>query len=217
MNPVLLKPEADTQSYVVVRGVVDRELTATPWQDRHDALWIPMVDGYDDLATEFDLVVIEGAGSPAEINLVDEVNNRIVEHAHAAALLVSDIDRNDPTLLAPGPAQLTEMTGTANAGVLPMLRHRLPREEGAVEHGDASAGAPSVAIPRLPFGSNLDEFHMLSHAASVRWVTDAASFERADFVILPGSKHVVADLAWMRERGLDGAVARAAAPSDDDG
>ncbi|WP_395154802.1 cobyric acid synthase [Ilumatobacter sp.] len=242
MNPVLLKPEADTQSQVVVRGVVDRELTAMLWQDRHDALWIPMVEGFDDLAAEFDLVVIEGAGSPAEINLVDQVNNRMVEHADATALLISDIDRGgsfahlygtwalvpeatrdrlagyvlnkfrgDPTLLAPGPGRLTEMTGMANAGVLPMLRHRLPREEGAVEHGDAPAGAPSVAIPRLPFGSNLDEFHMLSHAASVRWATDAASFERADFVILPGSKHVVADLAWMRERGLDVAVARAAA------
>ena len=242
MNPVLLKPEADTQSQVVVRGVVDRELTATPWQDRHDALWTPMVEGFNDLAAEFDLVVIEGAGSPAEINLIDQVNNRMVEHADAAALLVSDIDRGgsfahlygtwalvpeatrerlagfvlnkfrgDPTLLAPGPARLTEMTGMAAAGVLPMLRHRLPREEGAVEHGEAPAGAPSVVIPRLPFGSNLDEFHLLSHAASVRWATDAASFEWADIVLLPGSKHVVADLAWMRERGLDVAVARAAA------
>ena len=242
MNPVLLKPEADTQSQVVVRGVVDRELTATPWQDRHDALWTPMVEGLNELTAEFDLVVIEGAGSPAEINLVDQVNNRMVEHADAAALLVSDVDRGgsfahlygtwalvpeatrerlagfvlnkfrgDPTLLAPGPARLIEMTGMAAAGVLPMLRHRLPREEGAVEHGDAPVGAPSVVIPRLPFGSNLDEFHMLSHAASVRWATDAASFERADIVILPGSKHVVADLAWMHERGLDVAVARAAA------
>ncbi|MFT5026665.1 MAG: adenosylcobyric acid synthase [Ilumatobacter sp.] len=241
MNPVLLKPEADTQSQVVVRGVVDRELTATPWQNRHDALWTPMVEGFDGLASEFDLVVIEGAGSPAEINLVDQVNNRMVEHADAAALLVSDIDRGgsfahlygtwslvpegtrqrlagyvlnkfrgDPTLLAPGPERLTEMTGMADAGVLPVLRHRLPREEGAIEHGDAPAGAPLVVIPRLPFGSNLDEFHMLSHAASVRWATDAASFERADIVLLPGSKCVIADLAWMRERGLDVAVAQAA-------
>jgi adenosylcobyric acid synthase len=92
-----------------------------------------------------------------------------------------------------------------------MLRHRLPREEGAVEHGDAPAGALSVVIPRLPFGSNLDEFHMLSHAASVRWATDASSFDRADIVLLPGSKHVIADLAWMRQRGIDVAVARAAA------
>jgi adenosylcobyric acid synthase len=242
MNPVLLKPEADTRSQVVVRGIVDRELTATPWQERHDALWTPMAEGFDSLASEFDLVVIEGAGSPAEINLVDQVNNRMVEHADAAALLVSDIDRGgsfahlygtwalvpeatrerlagyvlnkfrgDPTLLVPAPARLTELTGMADAGVLPMLRHRLPREEGAVEHGEAPSGAPLVVMPRLPFGSNLDEFHMLSHAASVRWATDVASFEQADIVLLPGSKHVVADLAWMRERGLDVAVAQAAA------
>ena len=52
-----------------------------------------MAEGFNDLAAEFDLVVIEGAGSPAEINLVDQVNNQMVEHANAVALLVSDIDR----------------------------------------------------------------------------------------------------------------------------
>jgi len=244
MNPVLLKPEADTQSQVVVRGQVDRGLTATPWRDRHEALWIPMVEGFEELSAEFDLVVLEGAGSPAEINLVDQVNNRMIEHADAAGLLVSDIDRGgsfahlcgtwalvpeatrqrlsgfvlnkfrgDPTLLAPGPEQLTAMTEMAHAGTLPMLRHRLPREEGATEAlgaGDAPAGAPIVVLPRLPFGSNLDEFHMLSHVADVRWASSQRAFDDADFVVLPGSKHVVADMAWMRERGIDAAVQRAA-------
>ncbi len=244
MNPVLLKPEADAQSQVVVRGQADRELTATPWRDRHDALWTPMAEGFDDLRAEFDLVVLEGAGSPAEINLVDQVNNRMIEHADAAALLVSDIDRGgsfahlygtwalvpeatrerlqgfvlnkfrgDPTLLAPGPERLTAMTGMVDAGTLPMLQHRLPREEGATEQGSGSAdqspGAPIVVLPRLPFGSNLDEFHLLSDAADVRWPTEARSFEAADIVVLPGSKHVAADLAWMRERSIDVAVSRA--------
>lgn len=241
MNPVLLKPEADTQSQVVVRGRVDRRLSRTPWQDRHDALWSPMAQSFDELRADFELVIIEGAGSPAEINLVDQVNNRMVEYADAAAVLVSDIDRGgsfahlfgtwslvpeatrerlagfvlnkfrgDPTLLAPGPERLTEMTGMEHAGTMPLLRHRLPREEGATEHGDAPAGAPVIAIPRLPFGSNLDEFHMLSHAAHVRWVSDATSLAGADMVILPGSKHVVADVAWMRDRGLTDAVVESA-------
>ncbi len=246
MNPVLLKPEADTQSQVVVRGQVDRQLTATPWRDRHDALWTPMAEGFDALQAEFDLVVLEGAGSPAEINLVDQVNNRMVGHADAAALLVSDIDRGgsfahlygtwalvpegtrqrlrgfvlnkfrgDPTLLAPGPQQLTDMTGMAHAGTLPMLRHRLPREEGATESPTemtgVPAGAPIVVLPRLPFGSNLDEFHMLSHAADVRWATDPRSFADADVIVLPGSKHVAADMSWMMAHGVDVAVRDAAA------
>jgi adenosylcobyric acid synthase len=241
MNPVLLKPEADTQSQVVVRGRADRALTDTPWQERHDALWTPMATAFDELAADFDLVIIEGAGSPAEINLVDQVNNRMIEYADAAALLVSDIDRGgsfahlfgtwslvpdatrsrmagfvlnkfrgDPSLLAPGPERLTDMTGMAHAGTVPMLSHRLPREEGAIEHCDAPIAAPVVAIPRLPFGSNLDEFHVLSHAANVRWITDPRSILDADVVILPGSKHVAADMAWLRERGLSEAIVSAA-------
>lgn len=241
MNPVLLKPEADTQSQVVVRGRVDRVLTETPWSDRHDALWTPMATAFDELDAEFDLIVIEGAGSPAEINLVDQVNNRMVEYADASALLVSDIDRGgsfahlygtwslvpestrarlvgyvlnkfrgDPSLLAPGPERLTGLTGLAHAGTVPMLEHRLPREEGAVEHGDAPPGAPVVAIPRLPFGSNLDEFHLLSQAVNVRWVTDPGLVLDADLVILPGSKHVAADMAWLRARGLADAIVGAA-------
>ena len=245
MNPVLLKPEADTQSQVIVRGRVDRELTATPWQDRHESLWTPMAASFDEVSAEFDLVVLEGAGSPAEINLVDQVNNRMVEHADAAALLVSDIDRGgsfahlygtwslvpdgtrdrlagfvlnkfrgDPALLAPGPEQLTGLTGMAHAGTLPMLRHDLPREEGATVSGTGRTRpgtGPSVVLPRLPYGSNLDEFRLLDHAADVVWATDPRAIDDADLVVLPGSKHVAADMTWLREHGFDRALGRAAA------
>lgn len=244
MNPVLLKPEADTQSQVVVRGVVDRELSATPWEDRHDALWTPMAESYDELRADFDLVIIEGAGSPAEINLRDQVNNRMIEYADAAGLLASDIDRGgsfahlygtwalvpdatrerlggfilnrfrgDASLLEPGPSMLTDRTSMACVGVMPMLRHDLPREEGATENSSAPDGAPNVVMPRFPFGSNLDEFHLLAHAARIAWAVDPGAFDRLDperdLIILPGSKHVAADLDWMRARHLDVAVQRA--------
>ena len=93
MNPVLLKPEADTRSQVVLNGVVSPTLTATPWRERGPALWPAMTDAFDSLAAEHDLVILEGAGSPAEINLPDLVNNGMLAHADAAALLVADIDR----------------------------------------------------------------------------------------------------------------------------
>ena len=93
MNPVLLKPEADTRSQVVVAGRASPELTAMPWRDRGPALWPPMTEAFDSLRAEHELVVLEGAGSPAEINLPDLVNNRMLVHADAAALLVADIDR----------------------------------------------------------------------------------------------------------------------------
>jgi adenosylcobyric acid synthase len=231
---VLLKPEADTRSQVVVRGVVRPDLTDMAWRDRGPHLWPAMVESYDRLASAHELVVIEGAGSPAEINLPDLVNNRMVEHADASAVLVVDIDRGgafahlygtwsltpgttrrrlagfvlnkfrgDAGLLEPGPSTIVEMTGMADLGVLPMLAHELPDEEGGSVRVDAPAGAPTVAVVRCPYGSNLDELHLLPHVARMRWATVPADLAGADLVILPGSKHVAADRRWLAERGLD--------------
>jgi adenosylcobyric acid synthase len=95
MNPVLLKPERDTHSQVVVLGQVDEALTAMPWRERSAHLWPRVRESLDALRAENDVVVIEGAGSPAEINLreSDFVNLRVAAHAQASCLLVSDIDR----------------------------------------------------------------------------------------------------------------------------
>ncbi len=237
MNPVLLKPEADTRSQVVVSGVARPDLTAMPWRSRPPHLWLAMTDAYAALAESHELVVIEGAGSPAEINLPDLVNNRIVEHADATALLVADIDRGgafahlfgtwslvpdatrerlagfvlnrfrgDVSLLEPGPSEIARRTGMANAGVVPMLAHELPDEEGGTVRASPPDDAASVAIVRYPCASNLDEWHLLGHAAHVRWATTSADLSGADVIVLPGSKHVAADLAWMRDRSLDRAV-----------
>jgi len=237
MNPVLLKPEADTRSQVVVSGQARHDLTAMPWRARGPHLWPAMADAFDRLQARHELVVLEGAGSPAEINLADLVNNRMLDHADARALLVADIDRGgafahlygtwalvppatqrrlagfvlnkfrgDAALLAPGPAQVTELTGMAAAGVVPLLAHELPDEEGATVRADPPAGAPTVAVVRYPYASNLDELHLLGHAARVRWATRPGDLDGADLVLLPGSKHVAADRAWLAERGLDRAV-----------
>jgi len=95
MNPVLLKPEADTRSQVVLMGEVSRELSAMPWRGRSEKVWPHITAALDALRAENDVVVIEGAGSPAEINLhaSDIVNMRVARHAQARCLLVTDIDR----------------------------------------------------------------------------------------------------------------------------
>jgi len=237
MNPVLLKPEADTRSQVIVRGKVRHDLSALPWRERGQHLWPVAAQSFDELRASHELVLIEGAGSPAEINLDDFVNNRVIVHADAAALLVADIDRGgafahlfgtwslvpDPTrdrlrafvlnkfrgdaaLLEPGPTKLTDLTGMAALGVVPMLAHELPDEEGATVRALAPEGAQHVAVVRMPFGSNLDEFHLFAHAAHVRFVTRPADLDGVDLVVLPGSKHVAADLAWLRREGFDRAI-----------
>ena len=95
MNPLLLKPEADTRSQVVLMGQVNAELTALPWRGRSERVWPQIAAALDALRAENDVVLIEGAGSPAEINLhaSDIVNMRVARHANARCLLVSDIDR----------------------------------------------------------------------------------------------------------------------------
>jgi adenosylcobyric acid synthase len=95
MNPLLLKPEADTRSQVVLLGEVNRELSNMPWRGRSEKVWPHITAAFDALRAENDVVVIEGAGSPAEINLMDSdiVNLRVARHAQARCLLVTDIDR----------------------------------------------------------------------------------------------------------------------------
>ena len=95
MNPVLLKPEHDTASQVVVLGQVRADLAQVPWRERSERLWPFARDALQALMRENDVVVIEGAGSPAEINLhaSDCVNMRTAREVNAACLLVTDIDR----------------------------------------------------------------------------------------------------------------------------
>lgn len=95
MNPLLLKPERDTHSQVILLGQVDERLSQMPWRGRSASVWPQVSQALDELRAENDVVVIEGAGSPAEINLKDSdiVNMRVARHAGARCLLATDIDR----------------------------------------------------------------------------------------------------------------------------
>ncbi len=242
-NPVLLKPEADTRSQVIVHGHVDEDLTGMPWRQRPPRLWDAIEESVERLRARHDLLVVEGAGSPAEINLPDVVNGRVAEHLGAAVLLVADIDRGgafahlygtwallddsararifgfvlnrfrgDPALLDPGPAMLEERTGVPTLGLVPMLRHGLPDEDGARDwHAPSGPGPhPRVAVVAYPAASNLDEFAGVATVADVVWARRPADLAGAELVVLPGSKHVVHDRRWLRETGLDRAVTGAA-------
>ncbi|RYF69530.1 MAG: cobyric acid synthase, partial [Comamonadaceae bacterium] len=95
MNPLLLKPERDTHSQVVLMGQVSEALSAMPWRGRSERVWPRIAAALDELRAANDVVVIEGAGSPSEINLMasDIVNLRVARHAAARCLLITDIDR----------------------------------------------------------------------------------------------------------------------------
>ena len=249
MNPLLLKPERDTHSQVVLMGQVSPELTALPWRGRSLKVWPQIAAVLDELRAENDVVVIEGAGSPAEINLSssDIVNMRVAKHCNAACLLVTDIDRGgafahlygtwallpederalikgfvlnkfrgDASLLSPAPEMLQEMTGVPTVAVLPMWwQHGLPEEDGVFDDRSVARGSVNltVAVIAYPRISNLDEFQPLKNIPGLRlqWVrspSELAGLKPGDWIILPGSKHTSGDLAWLREQGLDAAVAQ---------
>ena len=244
MNPVLVKPEGDTRSQVVVLGRADLALSRLPWRERRARLWPVIREALRSLQEEHDVVLLEGAGSPAEINLrdTDLANMRSAKAAGARVLLVADIDRGgafahlygtwallpdderalicgfvlnkfrgDASLLPPAPERLEGLTGVPVVGVVPWLRHALPDEDGAFVT-QTNGGGPVVAIVRYPTASNLDEYKPLEQIARVRWATSPSDLGASALVVLPGSKHVSADLAWLRERGLADALAEIDTP-----
>ena len=95
MNPVLLKPEGESRSQLVAMGRIAGEVQSMDFLTRRERLWDIVKDALDTLRTRFDIVVIEGAGSPAEINLRagDIVNMAVALHANAPVLLAGDIDK----------------------------------------------------------------------------------------------------------------------------
>ena len=95
MNPILLKPTGDCGSQVVVMGKPIGNMTAKEYYQKKAGFVSIIKDAYDKLRSKFDIIVIEGAGSPAEINLKDGdiVNMGMAEMASAPVLLVTDIDR----------------------------------------------------------------------------------------------------------------------------
>lgn len=95
MNPILLKPSTDTTSQVIVNGEVRGNMTAQEYYAYKPQLRANVIEAYQRLSETYDIIVIEGAGSPAEINLraEDFVNMGMAEIADAPVLLVGDIDR----------------------------------------------------------------------------------------------------------------------------
>ena len=249
MNPILLKPEGDDRSQLVVRG---RAIASVSWREyrARQADLAPVVAGsLARLRAAHDVIVIEGAGSPAEINLrdADLVNMHVARLADAPVLLVGDIDRGgvfaallgtlallapedrvrvagvivnrlrgDASLLAAGLEELQARTGVPVLGVVPWIPERLMPAEDSLDLDEMPAGEGSarveIAVARIPRIANFDDFEWLAAepGVRVRWVSAPSGLVDADLVVLPGSKSVVADLAWLRERGLAGAIVAAA-------
>ncbi|WP_028849101.1 cobyric acid synthase [Thermocrispum municipale] len=244
MNPVLLKPGSDRRSHVVVMGQPAGEVSATDFATGRRHLAAAAHAAYDDLAERFDVVVAEGAGSPAEINLrsSDYVNMGLARHADLPVVMVGDIDRGglfasmfgtlvllepadqallagfvvnkfrgDLGLLRPGLDQLERMTGRPVHGVLPWHPDLWLDSEDALDlegRRGKDGARVRVAVVRLPRISNFTDVDALGLEPDldVVFVSDPRDLADAHLVVLPGTRATLADLAWLRSRGLDAAI-----------
>jgi adenosylcobyric acid synthase len=137
MNPILLKPQSDVGSQVILEGKVFGTYNAAPYYSLEPRLAAAAAGAYRRLASRFDVVVLEGAGSPVEINLKprDIVNMRMAEIAGAACILVADIDRGGVFAQLVGTYELLEPEERARFAGFIVNKFR----------GDASLFEPGVA------------------------------------------------------------------------
>jgi adenosylcobyric acid synthase len=246
MNPVLLKPQSDAGAQVIIHGHPMGELSAVQYHDYKRIAREAVLASYQRLAAAYELILVEGAGSPAEINLRagDIANMGFAEAVDCPVALIADIDRGgvfahlvgtlsllaeserarvtgfvinrfrgDLALLKPGLEWLEMHTGKPVFGVLPYLHDlHLDAEDGIrrlSEHTPSPASL-RVRVPVLPRIANHTDFDPLRAHPQIdfRYLEDAADLTGADLVILPGSKAVRADLAWLSERGWPERLAR---------
>ena len=251
MNPVLLKPGSDRRSQVVVLGHPEAEADAMGYRAHAPRLKRVSLESLTRLRDRYDVVICEGAGSPAEINLrdTDVANMGLARAAALPVIVVGDIDRGGVfaamygtlallapedqalisgfvinkfrgarELLEPGLSMLERLTARPVYGVLPWreglggdaedsLTLDLSRHTHDVPFGQKDF--LRVAVVRLPRISNFTDVDALAAEPGVlvRFADRPADLADADLVVLPGSRATVADLGWLRERGLAGAVA----------
>ena len=155
MNPVLLKPEADHRSQIVLNGRPHGTVQSSGFLELKPTLWPSVTAALDELRQRFEVVVIEGAGSPAEINLRsgDIVNMRLALYAQAPVLLVGDIDRGGVFAHLIGTLMLLEPEERAlvRALVINKFRGDASLLEPGLEMLQERAGLPIAGvIPFLP-------------------------------------------------------------------
>lgn len=253
MNPILIKPRSDISSQIVLLGKVWGQVTASDYHThRVEELFPAVLESYGKLASAYDLILLEGAGSPAEINLRDHdiVNLRMAKAANARCLLVSDIDRGgvfasllgtmellepaeremfsgflinkfrgDLSLLQPGVEMMERRLGLPCVGVVPYLHALGLDEEDSVIVEDRSsvrrrwdaiddASSPDrrlrIGVIALPHMANFTDFDVLSAEPSVAlaFLERPEDVDRADVLILPGTKQTIDDLDWLTQRGF---------------
>ena len=250
MNPLLLKPQSDHTSQVVLHGKPIGNRPAYDYfrKEGREELRKEVYAAFDRLSARYNPIVMEGAGSLAEINLreTDLVNMPMAIHAGADVILVGDIDRGgvfasvygslmlltpeerkhvkgilinkfrgDIRLFEPGIKMLEELCGIPVLGVVPYYKDIHIEEEDSVSLAmksvHAMQGKVNVAVVLLRHLSNFTDFNVLERDPRVHlfYTNNVDELEKADIILLPGSKSTLDDLYELRRNGVAGAIVRA--------
>lgn len=247
MNPILLKPSSDKTAQVIVHGKALKNLAADQYHHYKKTAKNAVLESFDRLSRQYDKVVVEGAGSPAEINLRegDIANMGFAEAVDCPVILIADIDRGgvfahivgtlellseseqdrvvgfvinrfrgDIALLQPGLDWLEQKTGKPVLAVLPYLQDFYLEAEdslaGKLKPRQGEEGGFKIVVPVLPRISNHTDFDplLLDAGLEINFLKQPPQHGGADLVILPGSKSVRDDLAWIRENAWDTFISR---------
>ena len=245
MNPVLLKPNSDTGAQVIIHGRAVTSMNAVAYHDYKAIAMQAVLASHQRLSEQYPVVMVEGAGSPAEINLRagDIANMGFAEAVDCPVILIADINRGgvfahlvgtlellspteqarvkgfiinrfrgDIALLQPGLDWLEQRTGKPVIGVLPYVMDlHLEAEDGIDQRQtDKVEQVLNVVVPVLPRISNHTDFDplRLHPQVNLQFVGPGQPIPPADLIILPGSKSVRSDLAYLRANGWETAIRR---------
>jgi len=250
MNPVLLKPSGGNSSQIVMNGKVFGNIDAKNYYEfsAREELILEVRNAYDRLSKRFSPIILEGAGSIAEINLKerDFVNLKMAEYAGADVILVGDIDRGgifaslygtvmllepeerkmvkgiiinkfrgDLSLFEPGIKKIEDLCGIPVLGVIPFFNDIDIEEEDSVsltrKQKNSIKGKVNIAIILLQHISNFTDFDSLERENGINlyYSRDVEEIDKADIVILPGSKNTISDLKDIKANGVAGAIVEA--------
>jgi adenosylcobyric acid synthase len=250
MNPVLLKPTTHTSSQIVLHGKPLRNQSAYEYfgGNGHEMLFDEAIKAFNRLAETYNPIVMEGAGSIAEINLKhrDIVNMRMAKHASATVYLIADIERGgvfanvygtlallspeeralvkgviinkfqgDIRLFDDGRKMLEDLIQKPIVGVLPMFTDIYIEQEDSMalqrKLQKGVEGKINVAVVAVSRMSNFTDFDLLEQQQNVNvyYALTPAEIEKADIIILPGSKSTIADLNELKENKMSSGIVTA--------
>ena len=233
MNPLLLKPNSEHTTQVVLNGKPIGNRSAYDYfrKEGREELRQAVCAAFDRLAAKYNPIVMEGAGSVSELNLrdIDLVNMPMAQYADADVILVADIDRGgcgcrckaiigifechgDIDLLAVARVSVGHCAGNS---MIPYYNNIYIDEEDSValeqKHRQLAEGKINVAVVLLRHISNYTDFDTLERDPRVNlfYTNNISDIQQADIVILPGTKATLDDLMELRRNGCAQAIQHA--------